>query len=296
MHIKQLNYFVAVAEELHFGRAAARLHISQPPLSMHIKALESRLGVTLFERDRRSVKLTLSGSTFLQHAYRIVQQLQAAMADAQCAERGEVGTLRIGYSRSALYCDKTLSHIAAYRKKYPGIELQLQEGSTHNLISHVASNRIDIGLVRGALPSAVEPFTHQLVSTEPLVVIFPSTHWLAKKKDEKAPISIKDLKDECFVMFETRSRTALTEFVTTLLINHEVRPNIAIETNSMSGIVGLVSAGLGISIIPASVARSHWSTVNACTLHETRAHIQLYAIAQPEISLAVQNFFNILHD
>ncbi|NMM25700.1 MAG: LysR family transcriptional regulator [Glaciimonas sp.] len=290
MNFKQLKYFVSVAEELHFGRAAIRLHISQPPLSQQIKLLEDRLGVALFERNRRSVKLTASGQVFLQHAYQLIRQLQTAITDAKCAGRGEIGSLHIGYSRSALYCTKVLACIAAYREKYPEIDLQMQEGSTLSQIEDVAAERIDIGLVRGALPSSAKLLTSRTLSRERLVAILPLKHRLAGN----TRISISDLRNERFVIFPRRLETALSDLVVSLLVKHGIQPDIAIEATSMSAIVGLVGAGVGVSIVPETVVQSHLSPVKVCQLREAVAEIELHVIARRKASPAANNFLSIL--
>ena len=292
MNFKQLNYFVCVAEELHFGRAAAILHISQPPLSQQIKALEQQLGVTLFKRDRRSVELTESGHIFLKHAYGLIAQFKAALLEVKGVEMGVLGSLNIGYSRSAMYSHEVLNCITAFKAKYTEINVQMQEGSTLRQIEDMVAERIDIALVRGTLPPSAKLLLSQIISRERLVVILPLNHRFAN--GEK--ISINALLNERFVLFQREMGTALNASIYTLFKKYNALPEVAIEVTSMSAMLGLVGAGMGVSIVPETVLQAQLSPVKVCPLHEVSAKIELHAVTRREASPVAQNFLRILRE
>ena len=148
MELRHLRYFVAVAEELNFTRAAARLHIGQPPLSMQIRALEDEIGVRLFERTQRRVTLTVAGERLLLHARTILSAVDDAVTDAQRAGRGEVGELRIGFTSSLPFTDLLPDALQAYRRCYPAVRLQLREMFTPRQFEAIARGELDVGFVR----------------------------------------------------------------------------------------------------------------------------------------------------
>jgi DNA-binding transcriptional LysR family regulator len=275
--LRKISYFIAVAEELHFGRAAARLHISQPPLSQQIKALESRLGVQLFERDRRSVRLTLAGRAYLQHAYDVLHAAAAAAAAARRAASGECGELRIGYSSSALYADAVLQAIVRFCKRRPSVDVCLIEGTTRSSVADLEANRIDVAFVRGPLPL---PATHwnterkRLVSRERLMVAMPRTHALATHR----LLALEDLRDEAFVALSRDMGTALNELINGLLKPLAVQPLIAVETGDMASLLGLVSAGAGIALMPETVTRQRSRYIASRPLTDRGAQVELFQL------------------
>ena len=179
MELRHLRYFVAVAAELHFGRAAQKLHISQPPLSMQIRALETELGVKLLNRTRRQVSLTLAGSAFLQDARQIIERSEQAVLSARRAERGEIGELAVGFISVADYNLLPLI-LREFRRQYPQVALSLKELTTDAQIDDLINNRIDVGFL---LPPVMEPTIESVpVLHEPLIVALPEGHRLARRQ------------------------------------------------------------------------------------------------------------------
>ena len=289
--LRRLNYFVAVAEELHFGRAAQRLHMSQPPLSHQIRILEKELGVTLFERNKRAVRLTVAGKTLLQRSAEILTSVQGAVCATQSAARGEGGSLRTGYSGSALYATQVLTAIASYRKKLPDVEIALQEGSTYSHIERLLAGTIDIGVLRGPLPKAAKALTAKPFFKERLVAALPLSHALAKTKS----LSVDDLLDEPLVIYPRKRSTALYDHIVELYGKRGAVPLVAMEALQMSSIFGLVGAGVGVSIIPACVAACGSTCVAVRPLTDDDAYSELYTVVGQQISAQAQALISMLH-
>ncbi|MDF3822640.1 LysR substrate-binding domain-containing protein [Leptospira sp. 96542] len=251
--LHKMRCFIAVAEELHFGKAAARLHISQPPLSQHIKTLEEALGVQLLARDRRSVRLTAAGQVYLQHAYPAVKAAEDGASAARRAAAGDFGELRIGYSASALYVDAVLQAITLYRKRHPAVELRLQEGTTRTCVADIEAGKLDMAFARGPLPAPAAQWgkpRKRLISGEPLLLALPKSHALAKQQR----VALADLQGERFVALARDMRAALNELIDDVLAPLARRPDVAVETRDMASLLGLVGAGAGVALVPESVA------------------------------------------
>ncbi|ANC90553.1 LysR family transcriptional regulator [Azospirillum humicireducens] len=280
MDFRQISCFVAVAEELHFGRAAARLNLSQPPLSQQIKGLEDRLRVRLFERNRRSVRLTPAGEAFLPYAHQV---LNAAAAGADAARRvagGEIGELRIGYSASALYSDEVLATIARYRRRYPAVEIRLVENTTRTCTREVEAGRVDLAIVRGPLPETAEGWPADrriVVSCERLLVALPADHALAGRDR----LALAELGDERFVIMARQLGTALNDLLDRLFAAAGLRPRIALETAEMASLLGLVGAGAGIAIVPEAVTGHRSGHVAFRPLTDRNAEVELFLLLPP---------------
>ncbi len=290
MDLKQFRYFIAVAEELHFGRAAKKLHRSQPPLSQQIKALEEEVGVRLFERNRRGVSLTEAGGAFLVHTREILTMVQTATDAARRAGNGELGVLRIGYSGSALYSETLLSCIAHYREKFASVDVELRQGPTHMHVEDIHAGRSHLGIVRGPLPTSADGLFKQIFSRERLMVALPVQHPL----NEREKIWLKDLRGERFVALPKEMGAALNELLTELYREAGVVPDIAIEATEMSSILGLVGAGAGVSIVPATVTAMSPPHVIFRELEDPSAHAELYAITPAKQTPATINFLYLL--
>lgn len=230
MNLRQLKYFIAVAEELHFGRAAARVHISQSPLSQQIKLLENHLGVTLFERNRRTVALTPAGIDYLKHARNILKFAEAAAHSARKAELGEIGPIRLGYSISALHSNTVLNAITEFRRQYPDVEIHFTEPTTRSSIRALLAGEVDAAFVRGPLPHHVIRWGDKqviLLVTEPLLVAMPKNHRMA----DAASISLDDLRGEPLLAISNRLGTALNERLAQVFINENYEPHIVRRRN-----------------------------------------------------------------
>lgn len=245
--LRQLRQFVAVAEHLHFGRAAAALHISQPPLSRAIRDLEARLGARLFERSRRKVELTAAGAWFLAEARQVIARLDRAVRAVAEMGAGGAGTLRIGFVSIADYSvlPALLRH---YKAAHPGVSLALREMVTEDQLSALASGEIDLGFV---LPPLSDASLRSLrVHREGLVVALPETHRLAAKH---GPLRVARLAGEAFVSVPRALAPTLVDMVGTLCARAGFAPRVAQEAVQMQTVVSLVSSGLGVAIVPASL-------------------------------------------
>ncbi len=256
MELRQLRYFIAVAEELHFTRAALRMHIGQPPLSHAIQMLEEDIGAQLFERTKRSVRLTAAGQLFLQDARRIIALTESAGEVARKAARGETGELRIGFTFSTPFTALFSNVIHRYREKYPEVNLIFRELSTNRQLEEIEKQQLDLGFIRppdGATEEAIKLNNLRLntLRRDPLMVVLPSTHALSKKRK----IALKELAHESFIMYPHQAGTGIYPQIMRLCQAQGFVPKVAHEVGEASTIIGLVAASCGISILPGSFDR-----------------------------------------
>jgi DNA-binding transcriptional LysR family regulator len=245
----QLRYFVAVAEQLHFGRAAAALHISQPPLSRAIRALESRLGVVLFARSRRRVELTPEGTRLLDEARRVLGQLERTVQEVRGMARGEEGRLRIGFVSLADY--GVLPHfLKTFKAARPRIALALREMLSPEQAAALVAGELDFGFLLPPV-SGAEALEHLVVQRERFVAALPANHRLAKVKGR---LAVSALAGEPFVMVPRDIAPGLYDIVTGLAARAGISFNVAQEAIQMQTVVSLVSSGLGAAIVPGSIA------------------------------------------
>ncbi|MES2257335.1 MAG: LysR family transcriptional regulator [Pseudomonadota bacterium] len=251
MELRHLRYFVAVAEELSFTRAAERLHIGQPPLSQQIQALEAEVGAQLLERSKRWVRLTEAGKLFLDDARRVLALSEQAIVTARRAQRGEAGELRIGFTFSTPFTPLFATVINRYRQHYPGVTLTLREMATLPQIAALEQRELDLGFVRP--PEAAIPDTVELSALrhDPLVVVLANDSALARQSQ----IAIRDLQGWPFVMYPKNAGTGIYPQIFRLCREAGFAPQIAMEAGEASTIIGLVAAGCGISVLPSSFDR-----------------------------------------
>ena len=273
MELRHLRYFVAVAEELHFHRAAERLHISQPPLSQQIRALERELGVTLLERSRRRVGLTPAGSAFLEDARAILEATERAADTARRVAAGELGSLRIGFVGSATFSPTLPALLREFRDRYPDVDLRLRELQTTEQLAGLSAGRIDVGVIRGPLAAAdVAADLEQLVILrEQLVVAVPDTHRLAQNRELHAA----DLRDETFVILRRREAPGLFASLASVMRGAGGMPSDVLEVAEMQTILGLVASGFGVSLVPASVAEAERAGISFRPLADPSPQIEL---------------------
>ncbi len=251
MELRHLRYFIAVAEELNFTRAAERLHIGQPPLSQAIQALEADVGALLFERTRRWVRLTEAGRLFLDDARRILELAGQAADTARRAQRGEAGELRIGFTFSTPLTPLFATVINRYRAQFPAVSLTLHEMATLPQLDALGQRSLDLGFVRPTdipVPPAIALTT---LRHDPLVAVLPATLPLARKKR----IAIAELKDLPFVMYPPTAGTGIYPQIMRLCRAAGFVPRIGQVAGEASTIIGLVAAGCGVSVLPASFDR-----------------------------------------
>jgi DNA-binding transcriptional LysR family regulator len=247
MKLQQLRHFVAVAERLHFGRAAAALHISQPPLSRSIRDLELSVGATLLARTRRRVELTPEGARFLEEAKRILQSLDQAVLDVGRMAAGDGGRLRLGFVSLADY-GVLPSLLKEYKAARPGVALALREMLSPEQAVALAAGELDFGLL---LPPVTGELEHIVVQRERFLAALPSRHRLARARGR---IAVRELAGEAFVMAPRDIAPGLHDIVAGLAARAGFAPRVAQEAIQMQTVVSLVSSGLGVAIVPASLA------------------------------------------
>lgn len=268
MELRHLRYFVAVAEELHFGHAAARLHMAQPPLSQQIKTLETELGVQLFHRTKRKVDLTDAGRLFLPEARATLAQAGHAEEVARRAQRGEIGRLRLAFvtsaAQSVLPCI-----IRTFKTDHPGVDVELTELTPAQQVAALDEGRIDVAFLR---PPIARPdlVIHTLLK-EPLVVALPAGHPSAKQRQLK----LRDLRNEPFVMFPRDHGPGLYDLVLSLCRAAQFSPHVAYEANQMHTILAYVAGGLGAALVPASLMELQQAGVSYRALSQPRAEVEL---------------------
>jgi DNA-binding transcriptional LysR family regulator len=248
LHSRQLLAFVAVAEELHFGRAADRLNISQPPLSQQIRRFETEVGAALFVRTTRSVQLTPAGRALLDAARQLIDQGNAALAAARHVATGEIGSLALGFTSAAAY-HALPKAIAAYRERFPKVQLVLQEQNSIELWEGLLAGRLDVALLRRQSSMSDSLFRFLPAGQEPLIVAMPAGHRLSSA----ARIAPKDLQDEPFVGFAQRTSSYFHALIGALFAQAGVQPRIVHES-VLPTMLSLVEAGVGVALIPESAA------------------------------------------
>jgi DNA-binding transcriptional LysR family regulator len=247
--IREMRYFMTVAERLHFGRAAESLHISQPPLSRAIRALEQRLGVPLFARSRRRVELTAEGTRFLEEARRIIAQLERSVLELRGIASGEQGRLRIGFVSLADY-GVLPGLLKGFKTARPGVTLALREMLSPEQAAALGAGELDFGLLLPPVDGAAH-LEHLVVQRERFVAALPSRHRLAR---ESGRLAMSELAGEPFVMVPRQIAPGLYDIVRGLAARAGIPLNVAQEAIQMQTVVSLVSSGLGVAIVPASIS------------------------------------------
>jgi len=286
MELRSLRYFVALAEELHFGRAARRLSITQPPLSLAIRALEAELDVQLFARNRRHVALTHAGAAFLDQARGVLARAAEAVETARAADRGDVGRLVIGFMSASIY---TLLPplLRSFAATHPGVRLDLRELPLPQQWEALRRGDIDAGFVRP--PVADTAFDHAPLLDEPLRVALPSGHRLAAA----SRIGIAQLRNEPFVMFQKSPGLVLHDLVLGFCMQHGFAPRVAQEASQTHAVIGLVSAGIGVALAPASAQEIRLRGVTFRPLRERSPRIgTLLAWRRDDHSPALRAFID----
>ncbi|MEH1839031.1 MAG: LysR family transcriptional regulator [Nostoc sp.] len=246
MELRHLRYFVTLAEELHFGRAAERLHIAQPPLSQQIRQLEGELGFELFYRTKRNVQLTEAGHVFLGEVQQIMRQLQQAIQVGRQTSRGEIGQLVVGFVSSAAY-NILPTILRTFRSCVPGVSIELHELTTDQQLEWLREGRMDVGLLRP--PVEENRFSCETIFQESLMVALPEAHLLASQSN----MCLTSLANEPFILFPRILAPGLYDLIISLCQQAGFSPKVAQEAIQMQTIVSLVAAEMGVAIVPASL-------------------------------------------
>ncbi|NVZ20211.1 LysR family transcriptional regulator [Pseudomonas costantinii] len=274
MELRHLRYFIAVAEELHFGRAAQVLGISQPPLSQQIQALEQEVGARLFERTNRRVELSEAGRLFLQEARLVLAQVDKAADVARRAQLGELGELKIGFTSSAPFNSSIPQAIFAFRQAFPAVHLNLQEMSSTEVAESLVDESIQVGLMRPLpLPDSLSVIE---LMREPLVAVLNAGHPLVEGTERG--LHLAQLADEPFVFFPRTYGSGLYAQLLNLARDAGFSPRFAQEAGEAMTIIGLVAAGLGVSVLPASYQRIRIDGVVYRTLLDQEAVTSVWLV------------------
>jgi DNA-binding transcriptional LysR family regulator len=294
MELRHLRYFVAVAEELHFTRAAERLGIAQPPLSQQIQQLERELGAPLFERERRRVRLTEAGQAVLTEARAILTRADRLAPLAQQVARGERGWLGVGFVGTAMY--GPLPRVfQTYRTRFPAVELELADMDPVAQMQALRDKKIHVAFVRGVERSLKQDaaFAFEPVQREPLIVALPEKHPLAARRQ----IRLTDLAGESFILFGRQPDYPFSREILEHCGAAGFSPKVVQNTRDIHTALGLVAAGLGVTLVPASVADLRRPGAALRPLGEPAPTTELLVVyRRDETPPTLRAFLSIVHD
>ncbi len=285
--VKPLRYFVALAEALHFGRAAAQLHISQPPLSRQLAALEESIGVMLIERSPQKVTLTAAGHQFYADAKSILALLAQAEKNAQAAEKGSTGTLTIGFTMCAAY-SVVPRYTRTYSATYPEVQLNLREVVSHDLAAEILNGCIDAAIMFPISPTR-DLLTRTIVS-EPLCVALPLSHPMASA----TKIHISELAGEAFVMSITEVAPTLRNTIVKHCQDGGFEPDVRIEVQLQQTILNLVNEEVGIALVPDSMRKAQLSNLTFIPLEDSPTIEQVIAWSPTNRNPCLNRFLELI--
>jgi DNA-binding transcriptional LysR family regulator len=293
--LRQLRYFVEVAETLSFTQAAQRLHISQPPLSQQIQSLEADLGVRLLDRNRRRVALTEPGRIFLMEAKAILARAESARTVVADAAAGFTGRLRLAYAVSVAFHPALPEILLRFSHAAPGVSVHLAEMLTGSQYDAILDGQIDVGLLR-AFPSgaANSRMLHvDVIDREPLVIALPTQHRLARK----ASLHMSELAGERFVAPPRSHAATLIDRLNLLADKAGFRPNIRQETQQIPSLLPLVAAGLGLALVPSSLRSVMLGGVSFVPLDDPDASLLLAVASRADnASPVLESFLRTVRD
>ena len=248
MELRHFRYFLAVAEELSFTRAAERVGIAQPPFSQQIRALEQEIGVRLVDRTPRRVVLTEAGSVFAERARFILSRIGEAVVVTQQIGRGMSGHVCVGFTESGCFHPAVTRTLLEFRQAYPALHVTLQENKSINLVAMIREGTVDAAFIRPPF-EADEVVAYTPLLHEKMVVAVPRGHRLALRK----ATTLAGLSEEVFVFYHRNVRPGLTDAVIAACERSGFRPRVSQETPQLTSTLNLVAAGLGVSIVPESL-------------------------------------------
>jgi DNA-binding transcriptional LysR family regulator len=277
VELRQIRSFLSIAETLHFGRTAELIHLSQPALSLQIRALEEEVGVRLFERNRRKTTLTAAGLAFRDDAAAALSQLEQAVRRARLAANGKLGILRIGFISTAGR-EIVPDIVRQFRELNPEVEFSLRNIVTAEQVRMLETGALDIGFLRVPTGghSALDVVT---VHREPFVLVVPSSHKLAKRKR----VRLGELAGQDFVGYERTHAPGFHDLIFGILRDAGIAPNVSQTAGEIPTLISLVDSGMGITILPASAVKHSVASVVACEI--------LDRIPMSEIGIAVSKRF-----
>ncbi len=281
--LSQLRCFVAVATELHFGRAAALLHMTQPPLTRQIQLLEHELGVQLLERAGGTVRLTPAGASFLREAEDILRRSQAAMQAARRATRADAGTVTLGFIAAASFA-LLPQVLGAIRQALPDVQVVPRELQTVDQLDALAADRIDLGLVRPFAPRSFAAAS--VLLREPLVLAAPAGHALA----QGGALALAELQGQPFIAYCPSETRYLYELIAGRLRAEDVAPETVLTLSHTHSILAMVDAGWGAALVPASAQRLAYPGVAFRPLRDAPGlHAELHLVWRTQSRHVVAN-------
>jgi|SRR5580692_964962 DNA-binding transcriptional LysR family regulator len=272
MKLRQLQFFIAVAEELSFSRAAIKLHVAQPSLSTQIKVLEVEVGARLFERDKRHVSLTQAGRRFQQRAISVLSMADTAKSEARSTARGQLGTIALGYTALSMFSTALPHAIRQFRRREPNVVMTLRELTSLEQLHELGERTLDVGVLRKVDAGAPKGISIVEWYRTPLVAAIPQDHPRAASD----LLSLNDLKNESFIMYPRGAGTGIYWQVIDLCTAAGFRPRVVREVIESSTIIGLVAAGVGIAIVPADMNCIQFSGVVYRRITDTGAYSALH--------------------
>lgn len=274
MELRHLRYFSVLADELHFGRAAQRLAISQPPLSVAIRQLEEAVGTRLFDRNSKTVRLTPAGQALRASARRLLRQAEEAALEARDVAAGSAGLLRIGFVGAMLYRGLPQA-LRAFQAQHPAVRISLAELNSGEQITELLHDRLDLGFMHTArMP---RDLSCRLLLTEPFVACLPSGHALARKR----VLAPTDLREQPFVLFARASSPDYHERILSICAQAGFLPEVRHEVRHWLAVVSLVAQGLGVALVPQAMQRSALRGAVFRPLEGVTAQSEAYGVWQP---------------
>jgi DNA-binding transcriptional LysR family regulator len=278
MELRHLRYFLAVAEEGQFTRAAARLHIQQPPLSQQIQELEQELGFALFTRQPRGVALTAPGETFAAHARSVLRDLDQAVTHARRVANGQVGTVRVALTSSAAFHPLTPAAIRSFRDTYPEIAIEMNEVNAAEIIEMMLNGRADVAVLRKPIEMPAE-LRFELLAEERMLLVLPVGHRLVSTRS----VALERLASEPFIFVRRPGAPGMYADFIRACQAKGFEPRVVDEVPRMVTAINLVAAGGGVSLVPASMERYHQESVRYCRVSGDQAfHAPLHLVTRAD--------------
>jgi len=270
--LRELECFIAVAEELSFTRAAKRLHLAQPPLSRHVRTLEEKIGAALFIREPRRISLTAAGHLFYEETRHIPRRIVRAGDAAKLCAEGKTERLRLGFV-SAVMTDELVETFRKFRLKHPSVQVMLHDVSPSDQLTAIADGRLDGGFIGLAPEERPAGIRLAMWSKEPLLCFTPPGHPLSARKS----IALKELADESFIAVSSESAPAFANHVRDLCAMAGFRPRIILESPRAQAVALMVAAGSGIALLPAALAGVMKNSVAAIPIKGTPTITHVFA-------------------
>ena len=287
MELRHLRYFLALAEHRHFTRAARVVGIAQPPLSQQIRQLETEVGTALFTRAAGGVRLTPAGQAFLPHAEAALREAGRAQTAARLVTRGDLGTVRIGFTSAASLNPIVPSMISDFRRTFPNVDLRLVVLPTTSLLTELLHDRIDLAFMRPT-PTARRSLRVLPLPAERLLVALPTDHALSGRKR----LRLQDLRNDPFILYPRMNGSLLYDTIISACQHAGFSPRVVQEAPQMAAIVSLVAAGVGVTLVPESVSQLQPKGMRYARIIGETPSAMLWLVAQRSDipSGAIENF------